>query len=56
MPEGGRRVLEVLGLEVVFHTRDGEIHAVNDVSFSLAPGEVLGVVGESGSGKSVSGL
>ena len=53
MPEGGRRVLEVLGLEVVFHTRDGEIHAVNDVSFSLAPGEVLGVVGESGSGKSV---
>ncbi|MBL4927225.1 ABC transporter ATP-binding protein [Fuscibacter oryzae] len=46
-------VLDVRGLKTVFHTRAGEVHAVNSVSFSLRPGEVLGVVGESGSGKSV---
>ena len=46
-------VLDVRGLKTVFHTRAGEIHAVNSVSFALRPGEVLGVVGESGSGKSV---
>ncbi|MBA3908792.1 MAG: peptide ABC transporter ATP-binding protein [Rhodobacter sp.] len=46
-------VLEVKGLRTVFRTRGGEIHAVNDVSFHLERGELLGVVGESGSGKSV---
>ena len=40
-------------LKTVFKTRAGEIHAVNDVSFHLQKGELLGVVGESGSGKSV---
>jgi oligopeptide/dipeptide ABC transporter ATP-binding protein len=45
--------LEVRNLTTLFHTRDGVLHAVNDVSFSLARGELLAVVGESGSGKSV---
>ena len=37
----------------MFRTQDGDVHAVNDVSFTLRPGELLGIVGESGSGKSV---
>ncbi|MCY1125960.1 ABC transporter ATP-binding protein [Frigidibacter sp. RF13] len=53
MPDGAEPVLDVKGLRTVFRTRGGEIHAVNDVSFDLKPGELLGVVGESGSGKSV---
>jgi oligopeptide transport system ATP-binding protein len=53
MPEGASLVLDVRGLKTVFRTRAGDIHAVNSVSFSLKPGELLGVVGESGSGKSV---
>lgn len=53
MPVAAQPVLDVRGLTTVFRTRGGEVHAVNDVSFHLMPGEVLGVVGESGSGKSV---
>jgi oligopeptide transport system ATP-binding protein len=53
MPDRGRPVLNVQGLKTVFRTRGGDVHAVNDVSFSVAQGELLGVVGESGSGKSV---
>ncbi|MFN6977992.1 MAG: ABC transporter ATP-binding protein, partial [Gemmobacter sp.] len=53
MPDRADPALDVRGLKTVFRTRGGEIHAVNDVSFALAPGELLGVVGESGSGKSV---
>jgi len=46
-------VLEVKNLRTFFHTRHGIVKAVDDVSYSLEQGEVLGVVGESGSGKSV---
>ena len=53
MPMSNSKLLEAADLEVVFRTRSGEIHAVNSVSFSLEPGEILGVVGESGCGKSV---
>ncbi|MFZ0097373.1 MAG: ABC transporter ATP-binding protein [Gemmobacter sp.] len=53
MPDGAKPVLDVRGLKTVFRTRGGDVHAVNDVSFSLQKGELLGVVGESGSGKSV---
>jgi oligopeptide transport system ATP-binding protein len=53
MAEPAASVLEVRDLKTVFRTRGGEIHAVNDVSFHLRRGELLGVVGESGSGKSV---
>ncbi|MCB1453859.1 MAG: ABC transporter ATP-binding protein [Rhizobiaceae bacterium] len=47
------QVLEVRDLKTIFHTQDGEVHAVNGVSFHVEEGELLAVVGESGSGKSV---
>ncbi len=53
MPDGASPVLDVVNLKTVFRTRQGEVHAVNSVSFDLRAGELLGVVGESGSGKSV---
>ena len=49
-------ILDISRLTVQFPTRRGTLTAVDDVSFSIAPGEVLGVVGESGAGKSVTGL
>jgi peptide/nickel transport system ATP-binding protein len=46
-------LLEVHDLSVRFETDDGTTHAVDRISFTLAPGQVLGLVGESGCGKSV---
>jgi peptide/nickel transport system ATP-binding protein len=48
-------LLTVERLRVEFPTRRGTLVAVHDVSFTIAPGEVLGVVGESGAGKSITG-
>ena len=49
-------LLDVQGLTTAFMTGRGEITAIEDVSFSLKEGEILGIVGESGSGKSVTAL
>src|SRR6476661_900279 len=48
-------LLEVRHLRVEFPTRRGTLVALDDVSFDIAPGEILGVVGESGAGKSLTG-
>jgi oligopeptide/dipeptide ABC transporter ATP-binding protein len=49
-------LLEVEDLKVEFWTERGTIYAVNGISFSIAPGDTLGIVGESGCGKSVTAL
>ena len=48
-------LLEVKNLRVEFPTRHGTLLALDDISFSIDPGEILGVVGESGAGKSLTG-
>jgi peptide/nickel transport system ATP-binding protein len=55
-PTPGDAILDVSNLKVDFHTEQGVVHAVDDVSFWLRRGEVLSIVGESGSGKSVSAM
>ena len=50
-PPSGPSVFSVRNLVTVYPGRDGEVVAVDDVSFELSPGEVLGIVGDSGSGK-----
>jgi oligopeptide/dipeptide ABC transporter ATP-binding protein len=49
-------ILDIRNLSVVFDTDEGSLTAVDDVSFSIQQGEVLGLVGESGCGKSVTAL
>jgi peptide/nickel transport system ATP-binding protein len=48
-------LLQVQNLRVEFPTRHGTLRALDDISFDIAPGEILGVVGESGAGKSLTG-
>lgn len=50
-PAAADALLEVRGLSVDFVAQQGAVHAVQDVSFSLRPGEIMGLVGESGCGK-----
>jgi len=51
-----KTILEVKNLSTHFFTDEGVVKAVEDVSFSLRKGEIMGIVGESGSGKSVTNL
>ena len=51
-----KEVLQVNDLETTFFTYDGNIAAVDHISFSVREGEILGIVGESGCGKSVTSL
>jgi peptide/nickel transport system ATP-binding protein len=55
VPGNRRALLRVEHLRVDFPTRRGTLTAIDDVSFEIAEGEVLGVVGESGAGKSITG-
>ncbi len=52
----GENLLEVQDLKTYFKVKGGYVHAVDGVSFSIKPGERLGIVGESGCGKSVTAL
>ena len=49
-------LLQVEALDVIFDTHRGPHQVLHQVSFCVAPGEILGVVGESGAGKSLTGL
>jgi peptide/nickel transport system ATP-binding protein len=48
-------LLQIKNLVVEFPGRRGTLRALDDISFDIAPGEILGVVGESGAGKSLTG-
>jgi peptide/nickel transport system ATP-binding protein len=49
-------LLEVNNLSIHFHLDEGRVHAVNDVFFTLKPGETIGLVGETGAGKTTTAL
>ncbi|MGO7954644.1 ATP-binding cassette domain-containing protein, partial [Rhizobium ruizarguesonis] len=49
-----KALIEIRNLSIDFPNRTGIVHAVNDVSWSINPGQTLDILGESGSGKSVS--
>ncbi len=49
-------MLEIKDLHVIYQTEEGEVKAVNDVSFSVKKGDILGIVGETGAGKSTTAL
>ncbi len=49
-------LLEVNDLSTHFFTREGEVRAVDGITFSVERGKTLGIVGESGCGKSVTAL
>lgn len=51
-----KELLEVKGLKTSFNTMEGKVIAVNDVSFTVYEGKILGIVGESGCGKSVTSM
>src|SRR5687767_9026681 len=55
LPSGGAPLLSVENLRVELVGRQGTVPALEDVSFEIAAGEVLGLVGESGAGKSLTG-
>lgn len=56
LPDRMNPILDIQNLSVAFDTDEGPLTAVDNVSFSIAKGEVLGLVGESGCGKSVTAL
>lgn len=56
MNTDNQKLLELRGLRTYFFTRQGVVKAVDDVSFTVEKGEVIGLVGESGCGKSITSL
>ena len=51
-----KNLVEIKNLKTYFYTEDGIVKAVDDVSFNIRKGEIIGVVGESGCGKSVTAM